>query len=149
MATTYRHVQRVRLRQVRDGRVRFKVDQVNQPSQVVEAVRPFYKGMDREMMSVLCLSARNEPLCFSVIAIGDLNTVRTSPREVFKIAVTSNALSLILIHNHPSGAIDFSPEDIEFTTAIRKAGEVLGIELFDHVVITDDAFASFRERGLL
>ena len=142
-------VPKVRLRQVRDGRVRFKVERVNAPKNVYEAVLPFYRGADREMLSVLCLDAQNQPTCFSIVSVGSLNVTRTAPREVLKIAVLSNALSVVLVHNHPSGSLEPSPEDQEFTQAVKRACELMGLELYDHLVVTDDGFCSLRERGLL
>jgi len=142
-------VQRVRLKQVCDGRVRFAVDRVSQPREVYDAVMPYYKGADREILSVLCLDAQNQPNCFNVASIGALNTTRTRPAEILKAAILSNALGLILIHNHPSGEPEPSPEDLEFTRAVQQACELVGIELYDHLIVTDDGFTSFRERGLL
>ena len=144
-----RSVQRVRLRQVCDGRVRFAVPTVARPADVYEAVRRYYKGADREMLSVLCLDAQNQPTCFHVASIGSLNTTRTRPAEILKVALLSNAAGIVLVHNHPSQRADPSPEDIEFTHGVRAACELLGIDLYDHLIVTDSAFCSFRERGLL
>ena len=142
-------VKRVRLKQVCDGRIRFAVDRISRPREVYDAVMPYYKGADREILSVLCLDAQNQPNSFNVASIGALNTTRTRPAEILKAAILSNALGLILIHNHPSGELDPSPEDIEFTRAVQRACELVGIDLYDHLIVTDDGFTSFRERGLL
>ena len=142
-------VRRVRLKQVCDGRVRFAVERVSRPREVYDAVMPYYKGADREILSVLCLDAQNQPNSFNVASIGALNTTRTRPAEILKAAILSNALGLILIHNHPSGELDPSPEDLEFTRAVQRACELVGIDLYDHLIVTDDGFTSFRERGLL
>ena len=142
-------VKRVRLKQVCDGRIRFAVDRISRPREVYDAVMPYYKGADREILSVLCLDAQNQPNSFNVASIGALNTTRTRPAEILKAAILSNALGLILIHNHPSGELDPSPEDLEFTRAVQRACELVGIDLYDHVIVTDDGFTSLRERGLL
>lgn len=142
-------VKRVRLKQVCDGRIRFAVDRISRPREVYDAVMPYYKGADREILSVLCLDAQNQPNSFNVASIGALNTTRTRPAEILKAAILSNALGLILIHNHPSGELDPSPEDLEFTRAVQRACEVVGVDLYDHVIVTDDGFTSLRERGLL
>lgn len=142
-------VQKVRLRQVRDGRVRFAVDKVSRPQDVYEAVRRYYKGADREILSVLCLDSQNQPTCFNVASIGGLNTTRTRPAEILKVAILSNSMGIILIHNHPSGELEPSPEDIEFTRAVQRACELLGFDLYDHLIVTDNGFCSFRERGLV
>jgi DNA repair protein RadC len=142
-------IQRVRLKQVRDGRVKFKVDKITRPMEVYEAIRPFYRGADREILSVLCLDTQNGPTCFNVVSVGSLNTTRTRPADILKPAILSNALGIILLHNHPSGKLDPSSEDVEFTKNIVKACEMLGLELFDHIIVTDRGFSSMRERGLL
>jgi DNA repair protein RadC len=142
-------VKRVRLKQVCDGRIRFAVDRISRPREVYDAVMPYYKGADREILSVLCLDAQNQPNSFNVASIGALNTTRTRPAEILKAAILSNALGLILIHNHPSGELDPSPEDLEFTRAVQRACELVGVDLYDHVIVTDDGFTSLRERGLL
>ena len=142
-------VRRVRLKQVCDGRVRFAVDRVSRPCEVYDAVMPYYQGADREILSVLCLDAQNQPNSFNVASIGALNTTRTRPAEILKAAILSNALGLILIHNHPSGELVPSPEDLEFTRAVQRACELVGVDLYDHVIVTDDGFTSLRERGLL
>ena len=142
-------VKRVRLKQVCDGRIRFAVDRISRPREVYDAVMPYYRGADREILSVLCLDAQNQPNSFNVASIGALNTTRTRPAEILKAAILSNALGLILIHNHPSGELDPSPEDLEFTRAVQRACELVGVDLYDHVIVTDDGFTSLRERGLL
>ena len=142
-------IKRVRLKQVCDGRTRFSVDRISRPRDVYDAVLPYYRGADREILSALCLDAQNQPNCFNVASIGALNTTRTRPADILKAAILSNALGLVLIHNHPSGELEPSPEDIEFTRAIQRACELVGIELYDHLIVTDDGFTSFRERGLL
>ena len=144
-----RSIQRVRLKQVKDGRVRFNVERVTRPAEVFEAVRPYYRGADREILSVLCLDAHNAPTAFMIVSVGSLNTTRTRPADILKPAILSNALGTILVHNHPSGELEPSPEDLEFTQAIRRACELVGVELYDHVIVTDDGFTSLRERGAL
>jgi DNA repair protein RadC len=142
-------VRRVRLKQVCDGRIRFAVERISRPGEVYDAVLPYYKGADREILSVLCLDAQNQPNSFNIASIGALNTTRTRPADILKAAILSNALGLILIHNHPSGELDPSPEDLEFTRAVQRACELVGVDLYDHVIVTDDGFTSLRERGLL
>lgn len=140
---------KVKLRQVRDGRVKFAVDKVSRPAEVFRAVQGYYKGADREILSVLCLDSQNSPSCFHIVSIGGLNTTRTRPADILKAAILSNSLGLILVHNHPSGVLDPSPEDIEFTHAVQKACELVGVEFHDHLIVSDGGFTSMRERGLL
>lgn len=144
-----RTVQRVRLRQVREGRIRFAVDRISRPADAYHAVKRYYEGADREMLSMLCLDAQNQPTCFQICSVGSLNTTRTRPAEILKLALVSNAHALLLIHNHPSGTLDPSPEDLEFTRAIRQACDLLGVELYDHLIVSDEGWVSLRERGLV
>ena len=149
MKHTIRSIPKIRLRQVRDGHVRFVVDKVTRPSEVFQAVRPYYRGADREILSVVCLDAQNQPTCFHVCSIGSLNTTRTLPADILKPALLSNSLGIVLVHNHPSGCLEPSDEDVEFTAHIRRACEALGIDLFDHLIVSDTGFTSLRERGVL
>ncbi len=142
-------IAKVTLKQVRDGSISFVVERVNHPKDVYEAVLPYYREADREILSVLCLDSQNQPASFSVASVGGLNTTRTRPADILKCALLSNSLGLILIHNHPSGCLEPSPEDIEFTRAVGRGCEAVGLELYDHLVVTDDGFTSLRERGLL
>ena len=142
-------IKRIRLRQVRDGRIKFAVEKIERPKDVYDAVIPYYRGADREILSVLCLDAQNQPTCFNVASIGALNTTRTRPAEILKVAIVTNASGLVIIHNHPSGSLEPSPEDLEFTRAMQQACELVGIDLYDHLVVTDDGFTSLRERGLI
>ena len=81
--------------------------------------------------------------------MGTLNTTRTHPREILHPAVVHFALGFILCHNHPSGCLEPSPEDLEFTRAVARAGELMGIELYDHLIVTRRGYTSLRERGLM
>ena len=146
---TNRSIQRVRLKQVRDGRVKFKVERVTKPIEVYQAVRSYYKGADREILSVLCLDCQNQPTCFNVVSVGSLNTTRTRPADILKPAILSNSIAIILLHNHPSGSLNPSSDDVDFTKNVVTACGHLGIELFDHLIVSDSGFTSFRERGLL
>ncbi|MCP3979525.1 MAG: DNA repair protein RadC [bacterium] len=103
----------------------------------------------KEHLVGLYLDAQNGLLHRETISIGSLNTTRTHPREILYPAVVHLALGFILAHNHPSGCADPSTEDIDFTRAVRRAGELMGIELYDHLIVAGGTFVSLRERGLL
>jgi DNA repair protein RadC len=103
----------------------------------------------KEHLVGLYLDAQNTLVHQETISIGSLNTTRTHPREILYPAVTHLALGFILAHNHPSGCLDPSPEDLEFTRAVRRAGELMGIELYDHLIVAERGYTSLRERGLL
>jgi len=103
----------------------------------------------KEHLVGLYLDAQNGLLCKETISIGSLNTTRTHPREILFPAVVHLALGFILAHNHPSGCLEPSAEDVEFTRSVRQAGELMGIELYDHLIIARGGYTSLRERGLL
>lgn len=133
-------------RLVREGsRDRSKV---NGPGDAFRAVRDLGR-VRREHLVGLYLDAQNGLLRRETISIGSLNTTRSHPREILYPAVVHVALGFILAHNHPSGCVDPSAEDVEFTRAVQRAGELMGIELYDHLVVAGDGYTSMRERGLL
>lgn len=121
---------------------------IESPQSAVDVARHL-SDADREHLLVLHLSARNGLLGMETVSIGSLTAAIVSPREVFKAAILSNAASIILIHNHPSGAADPSREDHETTRRVLKAGDLLGIPLQDHIIIADGGYYSFREKGNL
>lgn len=103
----------------------------------------------KEHLVGLYLDSQNHLLARETISIGSLNTTRTHPREILHPAITNLALGFILVHNHPSGTLVPSSDDIEFTRAIGKAGEIMGIPLYDHVIVSRAGFVSLKEKGML
>jgi DNA repair protein RadC len=103
----------------------------------------------KEHLVGLYLDAQNGLLSKETISIGALNTTRTHPREILFPAILHLALGFILAHNHPSGCLEPSAEDVEFTRSIRRAGELMGFELYDHLIVARGGYTSLRERGLL
>ncbi len=103
----------------------------------------------KEHLLGLYLDAQNGLIHRETLSIGSLNTTRTHPREILYPAIEHLALGFILAHNHPSGCLDPSEEDVEFTRGVKRAGEVMGIELYDHLIVAGDGYTSLRERGAL
>ncbi|MDH3627030.1 MAG: DNA repair protein RadC [Acidobacteriota bacterium] len=103
----------------------------------------------KEHLVGLYLDPQNGMIHRETISVGSLNITRAHPREILHPAIVHLAFGFLLAHNHPSGCRDPSPEDIEFTRSVASAAELLGIELFDHLVVTRDGYTSLRERGLL
>ena len=116
--------------------------------EVFELVRDLARARKEHLVG-LYLDAQNGLLHRETISIGSLNTTRTHPREILYPAVTHLALGFILAHNHPSGCLEASGEDIEFTRAVKRAGELMGIELYDHVIVARGGYASLREMGVM
>lgn len=103
----------------------------------------------KEYFVVFYLNTRNQMIQKEVISIGSLSASIAHPREVFEPAVRHHAGQIILAHNHPSGDCSPSHEDLETTRRLIKAGEILGIEVLDHVVVTHEAYISMREKGMM
>ena len=101
----------------------------------------------KEHLLGLYLDAQNGLIHRETISVGSLNTTRTHPREILYPAIAHLALGFIPVHNHPSGSLDPSDEDVQFTRAIHRAGETVGIELYDHLIVARGGFTSLRERG--
>ena len=121
---------------------------VKSPEDVVTVVRSQLKGKKKEHFLVLCLDTRNRMINCKPISIGSLDTSIVHPREAFKEAVSSSAASVILVHNHPSGDTEPSKEDIELTKRMVKAGEIMGIEVLDHIIVCDRDYLSLKAKNL-
>ncbi len=123
---------------------------VSTPEDVVRLCGTQLRGLDREHFWALVLSTKNRLLRMVEVSVGSLNASIVHPRELFKEAVRVSAASVVVVHNHPSGDPTPSGADLQLTRRLAKAGEVLGIELLDHVVIGDGgAHVSLREMGVL
>lgn len=118
------------------------------PSQVFDTFS-FLMKETKEMFITLHLDGKNRIIVMDLVSIGSLNQSIVHPREVFKTACLSNAAALILIHQHPTGDPSPSSEDIAITRRLKEAGEIMGIKVLDHIIIGQDEYLSFVERGLL
>ena len=103
----------------------------------------------KEHFLVLCLNARRQLLRMETVSIGTLSASLVHPREVFAAAISQGAAAVVVVHNHPSGDTSPSAEDREATRRLQRAGELLGIPLADHVIVSESSFFSFRESGIL
>jgi len=103
----------------------------------------------REHFVAFDLNARHQLLTRRLVSVGSLSASIVHPREVFQPAVAASAAGLIVAHNHPSGDPEPSPEDVAVTRRLRDAGELLGIELLDHLVVAGRGFVSLKARGAL
>jgi DNA repair protein RadC len=99
----------------------------------------------QEYLVVLYLNARHELVVKEVVGIGSLNSLRITPKEIFSHALQSPCASIVVVHNHPSNDPTPSDDDIQFTRKIHEAGEVMGIPLLDHVIVSKSGYFSFRE----
>ena len=113
------------------------------------AQRHYPPDLDREAFSIILVGARNQLLRLLVVSVGTLTASLVHPREVFRPAIARGAASLLLVHNHPSGDPEPSDDDLLLTKRIAKAGELLGIEVLDHVILAGTKFVSLKTRGVL
>jgi DNA repair protein RadC len=118
------------------------------PQQVFETFK-FLMLETKEMFLTLHLDGKNRVVCVDLVSVGSLNQSIVHPREVFKTALLSNAAAVLLIHQHPTGDPSPSAEDIAITRRLKEAGELLGLHVLDHIIIGQDQYLSFVERGLL
>jgi len=121
---------------------------VSSPAEAYALVRDLRRARKEHLVS-LYLDAQNRLICRETVSIGSLNTTRTHPREVLQPAIVNCALAFILVHNHPSGSLDPSRDDVEFTRTMARAGDLMGISLYDHIIVSRRGFVSLKERGLL
>ncbi len=119
------------------------------PADVHEIFAPALAHLAHEEFHVLLLNSQNAPICQRQITRGILDASLIHPREVFRDAIVLRAAALILVHNHPSGNPEPSPEDLQVTRQLGAAGSQLGIPVLDHVIVAGDAFSSLAGRGCL
>ncbi|OFV71725.1 JAB domain-containing protein [Acetobacterium wieringae] len=145
-----KRIQILSLRLVREGSILYQTRRISSPKDAVGIGQQFLKDADREQVIVCCLDTKNQPLSISVVSMGILNSSLIHPREIFKTAILTNAASIMLFHNHPSGDPEPSNEDLSITQRIKEAGVLMGIELLDHIIIgTEGRYCSLKEKGLV
>ncbi|OUQ21769.1 hypothetical protein B5E84_00455 [Lachnoclostridium sp. An14] len=118
-----------------------------------EAIAGYYmeemRHREQEELRAMFFNTKQVLIKELLVSRGTVNASLATPREIFIEALRYRAVSLILVHNHPSGDPSPSREDVAFTKRVRLAGEVVGIALLDHIIIGDNAFMSLKERGML
>ena len=117
---------------------------------VAAMMTPLLESEVAEVGYVLCLTTRMGVIGYHQMSRGSLDATSMHPREVFRAAVLGNAASIVLVHNHPSGEPTPSVDDVAVTTRIKDAGQLMGIELLDHIIIGHEGrYYSFKEGGQL
>ena len=122
---------------------------VRSPEDVAELMIPEMRGLDREHFKALLLDTKNGIRRIVTIAVGSLNAALVHPREIFKAAVTASAAGIIMVHNHPTGNPEPSNEDADLTVRFARCGELMGIDLVDHIIIGGNSYVSMRERDII
>ena len=139
-----------KLKMVKEDTVEYS-NTIKSPCDVAALARDVLEmhEMAEENFIVLCLNTKNKIAGVHTISIGSLNASIVHPREVFKAALLNNASGIICLHNHPSGDPEPSREDIEITHRLVNAGNILGINVLDHIIIGDRRYISLKEQGMM
>ncbi len=125
-----------------------KKSSVRTPEDVVALVGSRLKGKKKEHFLVILLDTRGHLIKTSEISVGSLDSSIVHPREVFKEAMSASAASVIFAHNHPSGDPEPSEDDIKLSQRLAQAGEIMGIDVLDHIIVGDRSHFSLKSRGL-
>jgi DNA repair protein RadC len=125
---------------------------IKKASDAVELARQMF-NLDtmsyQEQLILMCLNSANHVIGYRVISTGSINASIIEPKMIFTIALQCCATSIILFHNHPSGNLEPSLEDIAVSKQVKEAGKIMEIRLLDHIIVTEDDFTSIAERQLL
>lgn len=122
---------------------------IDSPKTVADYFMEDMRHRDKECLTVLCLDGKGAIIGEKIVSIGTVNSSMASPREVFIEALKNKAVSIILMHNHPSGNPSPSQNDILVTKQIKEIGDILGIILVDHIIIGDNSYVSLNEEKLM
>lgn len=126
----------------------YSKEPMNNPDAAIRVMNEFLSQMDRELFCIVNLQADLTPINMNIVSVGSLNEALINPREIFKSAILSNAHSMMLIHNHPSGNLTPSTSDIQTTARMQELGELMGISLVDHIITGRDGnYYSLRDKG--
>lgn len=140
----------VRIKQeVRESEHESAFYRIQSPEDVAKVAQREIADEDREVFFLACLNTKNEVVAIHRAHIGALNYSLVSLKDIFKTAILNNSNAIICFHNHPSGSLVPSEEDIEVTKKIKKAGDLLKIELLDHLIVSTQGFLSLKEKGYL
>lgn len=128
-----------------------KANHATSPDKVAEIMNDVFniEELPEEHTFLLCLNTKNHITNISEVSHGTINASLVRPADVFKRALVANANAIILVHNHPSGDISPSQDDVAVTNRLRDCGDMLGVPVLDHIIIGHDRYYSFKEKGLL
>lgn len=135
------------LKMVREQGPDYGIDRIRSSSDAYQLVRQQLEDSDREIFMAIMLDTKNNIIGINTVSIGSLNASIVHPREVFKAALLANAACLVFAHNHPSGDSAPSREDLEITSRLKQAGDILGIRVLDHVIVGFGNYYSMADRG--
>ncbi|MBI2835055.1 MAG: DNA repair protein RadC, partial [Acidobacteria bacterium] len=119
------------------------------PREAAAHLIPQFGSRRVEHFGVLLLDIKRRVLRTTIVSMGTLDASVVHPREVFREAASGGAAAIVVFHNHPSGDPTPSPDDVALTTRLVEAGEIMGIDVIDHLILVDSGYFSFREMGRL
>jgi len=122
---------------------------IRSPQDAVDMLMPELRDEPQERFKAVFLNNKNEVLKIRTITVGSLNASVITPRELFREAISTNSAAVIIAHNHPSGDPTPSQEDISVSKRLCQAGQMIGIEVLDHLIIGEGRWVSLKERGLM
>lgn len=122
---------------------------IRSPQDAASLLMEDLRYLQKEHFVCLFLNTKNHVIGQETLSMGSLNASIVHPREVFRAAIKRSSASIVCAHNHPSGDPTPSPEDIQLTTRLVDAGNLIGIEVLDHIVVGDQSFVSLKELGLM
>ncbi|EKQ55092.1 MULTISPECIES: DNA repair protein RadC [unclassified Clostridium] len=122
---------------------------ITSPKDLADLLMGEMNDLTQEVLKVILLSTKNIVIGTKDVFKGSLNSSVVHPREIFKQAINKNSASIIICHNHPSGDPTPSKEDINITLRVKECGNIIGIQLIDHIIIGNNKFISLKERGLI
>lgn len=122
---------------------------LNNPKEVAEYLKEKYGRSKKEHFLTVLLDSRNNLISINEISVGILNSSLVHPREVFQPAISQFAANIILAHNHPSGDLNPSNEDLIITQRLSSVGEITGINIIDHIIISSNGYSSLKEKKLI
>ena len=123
--------------------------EVTSPDAAAEILMPLLDGLDREQCLTMNLDTKHRLLATTTVSVGSVDHTFMSPREVFRDALLHGASALVIAHNHPSGDAEPSGDDQRITRRLARAGELVGVEVLDHIVIGHQRWVSLARRGAL
>ena len=146
-----KRITKYRLELVKESSKIYEVDKISSPSDVRDYIEQVFKLsiQAEEVMVMLVLDTKNNVIGAFEVSRGSLNASIVHPREVFKRALLLNGASIILAHNHPSGDPTPSREDVDITKRLVEGGDILGINVLDHLIIGDNRYRSLKEMCLI
>lgn len=140
----------VRVVMVRERTLESERLQIRSAEDAAFVLRRYLEEADREHFVAMALDTKHKVNAIHTVSIGSLDASIVHPREVFKFAFLANASAILVGHNHPSGNPEPSPEDLAVTRRLMEAGNILGIDVLDHIVLgEDEKFVSLKGRGLI